>query len=208
MKPNQLMAYAMDFVSFLIENIDMDNISRVILFGSVARDESSRESDVDLFIDVVGDKKTSGAVEIKVKKAVDNFQKSRKYEDYWMLKGVKNDIRPIVGKLDSWKDIKNSIISNGVVLFDKFEEKPEGAVYKTMFSWENISPESKRVMLSKRLFGYKKEGKSYEGLVKKYEGERIGKGIIIVTSKNTCIFMKLFRDMGIAVKIKKMIEYK
>jgi hypothetical protein len=63
-------------------------------------------------------------------------------------------------------------------------------------------------MLSKRLFGCKKDKKSYEGLIQKYDGERIGKGLIIVPSSNAKILLKLFRDMNTAVKIKKIIEYK
>lgn len=205
MKNKILLAYAVDFTSFLVERINLDYIKKIILFGSVARDEASINSDIDLFVDVIRDKKI---IEIEIKKIEDEFLKSVKYERYWLLKNVKNEIKILVGKLDEWKELKNSIISNGIVLYGGFEELPEKAVHRTILSWENIKPESKRVLLSKRLFGYKKGKKNYNGLVQRYDGERIGKGIMAIPSDNQKIFLKLFRDMKVSVKIKKIIEYK
>lgn len=205
LKNKILLAYAADFVSFLTERIDISNIKRIILFGSVARDEASSESDIDLFIDIIGNKKS---IETRIKKTKEEFLKSTRHQNYWLLKDIKNKIKPITGKLEEWKELKNSIISNGITLYGKFEEMPSRAVHKTLLSWENIKPESKRVLLSKRLFGYKKNKKSYKGLIQKYGAERIGKGLIAVPFANAKIFLKLFRDMKIAVKIKKILEYK
>ena len=200
---SKLQAYAIDFTSFLLEKINVDYIKRIILFGSVARGEDSLKSDVDLFIDLI--KKIPDK---DIKKVKEEFMKSKRYRNYWLLKGVKNDFNIVSGKLDEWKDLKNSIISNGITLYGKFDETPKDGIHKTIFSWENIKPESDRVLLSKRLFGYKKGKKSYEGLIQKLEGERIGKGIIAVPSANANMFLKLFRDMKIPVKIRKIIEYK
>jgi len=51
---SKLIAYAMDFASFLIQKIkNIDNINNIILFGSVAREEADKTSDIDIFIDVV-----------------------------------------------------------------------------------------------------------------------------------------------------------
>ena len=205
LKNKLLLAYAVDFISFLIERININYINRVILFGSVAREESSNESDIDLFIDVIKDEKL---IEEGIKKYKQEFLKSIKYRNYWLLKDIKNEIKIIVGKLDEWKELKNSIISNGIVLYGKFEEIPKKSYHKTLLSWENIKPESKRVLLYKRLFGYKKNKKKFEGLIQKYKGEKIGKGIIAVPSINAKLFLKLFRDMNITVKIKKIFEYK
>ena len=45
----KLIAYAEDFISFLLEklNKESDKIKQIILFGSVARDEDSKNSDID-----------------------------------------------------------------------------------------------------------------------------------------------------------------
>lgn len=197
---NRLLAYGVDFVSFLLEKVNVEDIKRVVLFGSVARDEASGKSDIDIFVDV--------AMPIDIKKIKEEFLKSKKYKDYWLLKGVKNELNIIAGKLDEWKDLKNSIISNGIVLYGKFESVPKKGVHKAFFSWENIKPEANRVLLSKRLFGYKKGKKAYEGLLDKHKGERIGKGIISVPLTSSNVFLKLFRKMKISVKIRKVVEYK
>ena len=205
LKNNVLLAYAADFVSFLLERMDTRHIKNIILFGSVAREEASSGSDIDMFVDVTGG---ADPIETSIEKIREEFLKSARYQNYWLLKGIKNEIKPVIGKLEEWKELKNSIISDGLMLYGKFEEMPKGAAHKTILSWENIKPESRRVLLSKRLFGYKKDKKIYWGLIQKYDGERIGKGLIAVPSANTRIFLKLFRDMEIAVKIKRILEYK
>lgn len=45
-------AYASYFVSYLLNNLGDSDINKIILFGSVARGEISKDSDVDIFIDV------------------------------------------------------------------------------------------------------------------------------------------------------------
>ena len=200
---SKFLSYAVDFASFLLEKVDSAKISSIILFGSVARNEASLESDIDIFIEVAGS--------FDLKKQIENarldFFASARFNDYWRLKGINNDINVLAGKVEEWKDIKNSIISNGVVLYGKYESVPRGAVHKTIFSWEKIKPKSRRVLLHKKLFGYKAGEKRYPGLAEKYEGERVGKGSIMVPARHTNVFMEVFREMKIAVKIRKIVEY-
>ena len=87
----ELISYAIDFVSFLLQNIkDKDKINSIILFGSVARDENDKESDIDLFID------TKEKIEDEINKIKNNFHDSIKYKKYWALLGIKNDLNIIV----------------------------------------------------------------------------------------------------------------
>ncbi len=197
----KLLGYSGDFVSFLLENIDKSKIERIILFGSVSREDADEDSDVDLFVE------TNFKIGKTIEKLKSDFFDSIRFKNYWSLKGVKNDIKIKTGKLDEWEDIKNSIISNGVILYGKFESMPKNSIHKTIFSWENIKPESKRVLLFKRLFGYKAESKEYPGLMDKYYGEKLSKGSIMVDTKNSNLFMKIFKEMKITVKIRKIIEY-
>lgn len=199
----KLLSYAVDFVSFFLERIGIGRIERVILFGSVARGEADSDSDIDLFVETVNNLD----IEKDVEKIKDEFFSSMGFRNYWELREIKNDIKVIFGKLDKWRDIKNSVISNGVLLYGKYESMPRNAVHKTIFSWEKIKPESKRVLLFKRLFGYKAEKKEYEGLLSKYGGERLSKGSILVPNKCSNVFMKLFKEMKVTVKIRKIIEY-
>ena len=66
-----LIAYAMDFSSFLIQKTSGEKIKNIILFGSVARGEAGKESDVDLFIDVT---KTNPALEKSIRNSSDTFK--------------------------------------------------------------------------------------------------------------------------------------
>jgi len=199
----RLLSYSIDFVSFFLERVDTGRIEKIILFGSVAREEADANSDVDLFIETVNNVN----IEKSAEKIKSMFFSSARYKNYWELKGVKNDLKIITGRLDNWKDIKNSIISNGILLYGKYESAPRNAVHKTIFSWENVKPESKRVLLFKRLFGYKAEKKEYKGLLNQYSGEKLSKGSIMVLTKHSIIFMKLFKKMKITVKIRKIVEY-
>ncbi len=199
----KLLSYAIDFVSFFLERADASRIEKIILFGSVAREEADADSDVDLFIETVNNMN----IEKSAEKIKSMFFSSMRYRNYWELKGIKNDIKIITGRLDNWKDIKNSIISNGILLYGKYESAPRNAVHKTIFSWEKVKPESRRVLLFKRLFGYKAEKKEYKGLLNQYGGEKLSKGSILVLTKHSIVFMKLFRKMKITVKIRKIIEY-
>lgn len=202
---NKLLAYTLDFISFLLEHIKIEEIKNIILFGSVARNEYDKESDIDIFIDVSNSEKYYKDI---IPKIEDRFFKSYRFQNYWRLKEIKQPFNIIIGKLDQWKELKNSIISNGIVLYSKFKEIPENIKYNVLFSFEKIKPESKRVTLHKKLFGYKKNNKIYEGILKKYNGIKIGGGSIIVPLEHQNIFHSLFKKLSINVKIIEFIEYK
>ncbi len=203
LKLNKIIAYSLDFTSFLLENIESEGIKNIILFGSVTRNEETKDSDVDIFIDVIDEKKYKN-----IPKLTDKFFNSSKFLNYWKLKGIKNEFNVIVGRLDNWKELKNSIISNGIMLYSKFKEIPENQEYKTLFSFERIKPESKRIMLFKNLYGYKKNNRFYAGLLQKYNGLKLSSGTIIVPLEHYKIFYALFKKYSINVKILKIIEYK
>lgn len=199
-----LISYGMDFASFLIQKIkDKDLINNIILFGSVSREECDETSDIDVFIDV---NKENPKLENEIEQILEDFLDSAKCKNYWKLLGIKNEMKLKIGKLDSWKELKPSIVSNGITLYGKFKSDVNGK-HKALFVWENIRPNSKRVLFNKQLFGFKQVKKFYQGLLQKYDGERLGKGCIIVSLENSLVFQKLFKKHGIQFKIKKIIEY-
>ena len=54
-----IIPYASAFVTYLLTKIkNIHLVERIILYGSVARDEATSESDVDLFLEVKKKKKT------------------------------------------------------------------------------------------------------------------------------------------------------
>ena len=200
---SKLIAYALDFSSFLLQKIkDKNEIKNIILFGSVTRDESSSSSDIDIFIDLIKDKKST---EKEIKIIGNKFYDSTRYKNYWAPLGVNNKISLIVGELDKWKELKPSIIANGITLYGKFKSDIKGEL-KVFFIWENVQPNSSRVLFNKQMFGYNQKNKFYLGLIQKYKGERLGKGCILVPIEQSNVFHNLFKKYKIAVKIKKVVE--
>ncbi|MDO8508776.1 MAG: nucleotidyltransferase domain-containing protein [Nanoarchaeota archaeon] len=202
---SELIAYAIDFVSFLIQKIkEKSEIKQIILFGSVSREEAQSNSDIDIFIDVIKEDKS---LEKKIEKILDNFKESTKYKNYWKPLGIENEISLKIGQLEKWPSLKSSMISNGITIYGKFKPKITEGKHKTFFIWENVAPNSKRVLFNKQLLGYKQKGKFYQGLLQKYQGERMGKGCILVPLEYAAQFHQLFKKYKITVKIKKVLEY-
>ena len=179
MKQNNLIAYATSFVSFVLDDAVSAKISRIILFGSVARCTFDEESDIDLFIDTKED------LESEIKRTLYLFQNSD-IQKKWDLKGIKNDLSIKTGDLDKWK-LKRDIITDGIILYSKFKEIPENAEYYLLItpSFKKFS-KSQKVKIWRNLYGYKqKVGKKVyktEGLLKKLNGKRVENGIIVKMS--------------------------
>lgn len=192
---NELISYALDFVSYLISQTK--GIERVILFGSVARGDFDEESDVDLFVDTKNSK-----LEKKILKLKDNFEKTEKAKR-WSLKGISNPFSCVVGDLDSkeWKDLKRGMVNNGIILYGKYKAIGEKIYQYTLFSFEGIKPESKRVGVFRKLFGFKTGKKKYPGLVGKYEMVRLGKGNLAVPAEKVLEMKKFFKEKKVAVKL-------
>lgn len=201
---NKHLSYAIDFVSFMLEDLDLDKIKNIILFGSVARAESTKESDIDIFIDVL---EQENEYERKIKSLKEEFYNSKFFNNYWKLKGIENEISIKVGKLNEWTELKDSIISNGITLYSKFKELPENYKHYVFITFSNIKPESRRVLLHKKLFGYNYNKKHYNGLLEKFNGVKISKGTIMLPLEHKNIFIQFFKRLKIQIKIRNVIEY-
>jgi len=200
----ELVSYAMDFVSYLMQNLNEKHISRIrsiILFGSAARGEAGKDSDLDIFIDSKDEK-----LEKDAEKLTQKFYDSIKFKKYWNLLGIKNDIHVIVGQLDKWK-LKDSMLGSSIVLYEKYSPKLEKGRNRIIFSWGNIKSNSKRVMLNKKLSGYNYYGKRYSGLLEKYNGSKLGSNVIIINTEDIKLFLDVFRSFKAAVKMQKVFEY-
>jgi|WetSurMetagenome_2_1015567.scaffolds.fasta_scaffold87097_2 predicted nucleotidyltransferase len=202
----ELISYAMDFSSFLIQNFkekERDCINRIILFGSAARDEADRNSDVDIFIDVM---KNAKPLKETIKKMKERFFDSAKFKNYWNLFGIKNEINFIIGNLEEW-ELKDSMIGSSITLYEKYSPKLTEGENKIILSWGAVKNSSKRVMLSKKLFGYFYYGKKYKGILETYLGYKIGSNVIIIPAEQLSLFLKEFKKFKITVKIKRIFEY-
>ncbi len=196
----ELIAYAMDFCSFLLKSEMANEIKKIILFGSVARGDFDSESDIDIFIDTEKEK----AVENAAKKRLKAFEKSEIFEK-WMLKGLKNPLSIKAGTLEKW-DIYRSVISSGILLYGKFEEMPEGAKYYSMFVLDfGRMDRKKKIKLWRKLYGYKQKvgGKTFvsKGLLEELSGKKIERSVIAVPAENKSSIIEFIRKNGITYKV-------
>ncbi|MFH1711584.1 MAG: nucleotidyltransferase domain-containing protein [Nanoarchaeota archaeon] len=194
MKDNELVSYAMDFVSYLA--LKVGGIDRIVLYGSVVRGDFDEKSDIDLFVD------SCENIGKKVEKSLENYMGTKRFKE-WQLKGVKNEISVIAGRLDSeeWKNLKRSIMSNGIILYGKYTAKPKKVKHYVLVSFENIKPDKKRVVLFRKMFGFKVGNKKYDGLVKKTNAVRVGKGSILVPIEHFDKIRDYMKEKKIAVKV-------
>jgi len=192
---NEIMAYAMDFSSYLVSKV-LD-INKIILYGSIARGDFDKNSDVDIFIDTKNKK-----IENKVETILNTYYKTKKFKE-WELKGIKNKISLITGNLDSkeWKDLKRSIINTGILLYGKYKSDMEKVNQYTLFSFENIKPDKKRISIFRKLFGFKVGEKTVPGVIEKIDAIKIGKGCLLVPIDYVNELKKYFQEKKVTIKL-------
>jgi len=197
---SRLISYAADFVSFVLgKTKNLNKINQIILFGSVARNENRENSDIDLFVDVVNDEK---GIDKEITKIKEQFFDSVKYKKYWNLLNIQNSFSIIVDRIDNWK-LKDSIYGDAIILYGKYSPQIKNEKNIVLFSWENVKPNSKRVLFNKKIFGYKYRGKHYSGILEIYNGRKLSKGTIMFDVKYINEILKIFRKFKINVKINK-----
>ena len=191
-------SFAYDFVSYLLGNIDKKIIKRIFLFGSLVRGEATKSSDVDIFIETKED------IQNKVNNIIDRFYNSAKYIKYWKPLGINNQINVIVGKLEDFKDLRRSIIGNGLVMYSSFMEEIGGKNY-ALFIVEFKGQFKDKVRLWRKLYGsmQTRNKKKYisKGIVEENEGEKLAKGVFVVPIENSNDVIKELRRLKIKYKL-------
>lgn len=199
-RKNSLVAYAHDFVSYLLMEKYMENyeVRNIILYGSVVRGDFTKTSDIDIFIDVDADEKLKDLV----KTTTTNFYGSLWFKK-WERLGIKNTISCLSGSLNEWKDLKRSMISNGMVLYGSYRPETKGKL-ASLFYVESVKPESKRVFINRKLFGYTRYGKKYAGLVQRHDGEKVGRGCFLVPMEFTQKILQFFRKNKVKATVREI----
>jgi predicted nucleotidyltransferase len=181
MEKNNLISYALSFVSFLLDDKIAVYIDNIVLFGSVARGDFDEESDIDIFVD------TRKEIEKDVTRALNLFRISEMNRK-WELKGIKNEISVKVGKLEKWS-LARDVISNGIILYGKYKKSPENVKYYAMVIMDFRSMNrSKKLRLWRKMYGHKQRvgEKIYQskGMVNELGGKKIEKSIILIPMEN------------------------
>ena len=194
--PENSLSYASYFVSYLINKIDsLDNIHKIILFGSVARGEDTKESDIDIFIEV---EKSTKIFEKNLNKLTDDFYKSRE-SLIFKNKGVDNKINLIIGRINEWKDLKKSIESTGVILYGGYTPSGIKGQKYVLFYWNKIG--KNRGAFLNKIYGFKVGKKEYKGLIEIFGGKKIGKSSIMIPIEYKREILKLIKKYIVHAKI-------
>lgn len=192
-------AYASYFVSFLLSNFrDIGNIEKIILFGSVARNEAAKDSDIDLFVE------TDENLDVKISRIKEDFYNSIKTKKYWALFNVKNEINCSIGKLKDWKELERSIIFNGILLYGKYSGKIKTKPYY-LFTISQTKDRNKNISLWRKLYGYKQKvnNKSYEskGLIHEYNGKKLSRATFMMPSRYSGSIIKILKENKIKYEL-------
>ena len=131
----ELISYAVDFVSYLLQNIkekDLANIKSIILFGSVARGEAGAESDVDVFVDSLDEK-----IEKNVLNLRDKFYGSSKFKKYFKIMAMLAQIETVESLLESMGmdlNSKERVLSLSVMNHPLFSINDRNVMYELFSS--------------------------------------------------------------------------
>ncbi|MHC9542885.1 MAG: nucleotidyltransferase domain-containing protein [Vulcanimicrobiota bacterium] len=200
MKYSTVVPYAMDFVSFVLEHISQkcaECIRNILLFGSGARSEYTKESDIDIFFEV---SENIESVEKEVIRASEEFYSSVKNKGYWKLKGFRQIFSCKVGTQEIWENIYPALLSDGIVLYGKYFSSEIKGRNQVLLSWENINSSTTRINLYRTLYGYAARGKRYPGMLERYESAKLSKGSILVPLEYREHFRDLFKKLKVPVK--------
>ena len=201
---NKALSYVYDFLSMVFEEKSLKGkIRNVVLFGSVAKKSYDKDSDVDLFFDVKSD---ADVVENSLRKVLKNFEVGA--EKTWRLKGIELPIKFIVGSLGDkeWSNIKDEIISSGIVLYGDYKEMPKDIKHYMLFyySLSNLDRKSK-MKLIRRMFGYvlKKGKKEYKqkGFLEGVGGVKLASNVVLVSFRDAVKVKSIFSEFKVKYRI-------
>ena len=171
-------AYAENAISFIFLNSDInDSINSIYIFGSAVRNELTKTSDIDLFIDCKNEKE----IENIAKAALSRFYKSKDYEK-WKLLNFTYPISIQVGNIKEWQ-LKISILSEGLLLYSKRLEL-EAAERKVLFVFQLPKDKKKYLHFIRRLYGRKEKGYREHGLIKEINGSKLSSNVIIIPKES------------------------
>lgn len=205
-----ILAYIYDFISFLFEKDLKKEIKNIILYGSVASREYDEESDIDLFVEI-WDKNKKNDIEKKVKEQLNKFEDIS--ARIWHPRKINNNFSIIIDSLNSpaWKNLKQDMISNGLLLYGKFQENPEKMQHKALFTFAlNKLSQQKKMKFIRDLYSYeqkkpnKKTTYKKQGILEKQGGIKISQNAIMTPIEKTKEFREFFSKFKITPEIREV----
>lgn len=200
-----MLAYIYDFLSILFDKVkERDKIRRIILFGSHARGNYRKDSDVDIFIDVL--EKNKAEIQELVRESLNEFE--LKSSKTWKLRGINNPIMPITDDIDleKWKELRIEISNYGLALYGEFTESSAKDKESVLIEYDLSRIKQKdKVGVLRRLYGYKiRKGKKLyiqKGIVEETGAEKISNSVL-VKKRDYLKVVELLRENKIPIKIR------
>lgn len=190
--------YASYFAAYLLSNLkNVRDIERIVLYGSAARGEATKESDVDMFIEL---KKKAKKAENEIREVEKKFYQSREAA-LFKSKGLDNKFSIKIGELQEWKELYRSIASAGIILYGPYEAKelPSGVKHFIIVFWEKIG--KNRGAFLNKMYGFKVKDKHYKGLLEKFDGKKVGKSCIMIPIQHKNDIFNLLKDYEVKAKV-------
>ena len=202
---NELAAYAYDFISYLTlqDFFSKYPLRKIILYGSSTRKDYKKQSDIDIFIDI-SNLKTVDELTKKIEKTKDNFAESERMKK-WNILNIKNEFSIIIGNVEDkkWSDLRRSMHSHGVVVWERYREKSEDLDAYALIKWSpGTKDANKRINLARKLYGYSQKGKKYKGLFEMLGIKPVDNGIALVPSEYLNNFREVFNKLNVRCVIK------
>lgn len=202
-----MMQYVYDFLSILFDKVeDSEKIRKIILFGSTARKEQKKNSDIDIFIDV--NERNKPEIEELAMSALNEFE--LKASKSWKLKGINNTIVPIIDDIDKskWRELKNEIGTYGKIIYGDFKSQDEKQKNCLLLEYDLSKIKQKNKMRVLRgIYGYKikQKNKVYEqkGMVNEFNAEKVFNGLIIPLEHHKKI-VDFFRNNKIPIRMRRI----
>lgn len=175
----QAIAYTQNALSFIFLDATITNkCNSVYLFGSAARGEMERESDIDLFFDFEHEEEKKEAA---INAALQRFYQSKDYQK-WRLLNFTYPLSIKVGKLDEW-ELKTSVLADGIILYSK-EPLISGAKRHVLITYTLPQKKTKYLSFVRALFGRNEKGYKDTGLVGACNAKRIATTVILVPKEH------------------------
>lgn len=194
--------YALAAAGYLLNKLPdplFRKVKQVVLFGSVATGTATPESDADLFFDISMTAKESTEAKRILNKAAQNFYLTSDALKF-KLEGISNPISAHAGKLDEWKELKESIESTGVILYGPYTSLKKVPKRYVIFYWKSLHMPNRGAFLNK-LYGYTAAKKRYTGLIERISGKKIGKSAILILLRHKNEIMRLMEKYGVDYNI-------
>ncbi len=169
-----LLALCYVYLSYLFREKNVqEKIKIIYLFGSVARGDFDKESDIDIFIDA--EKRNEEFIKKASSRALKKMYAIEGKK--WELKGILNPFAIKIGDLEEW-DLKESIMREGIVFFG--QSSATRMQKYLLFSFAVIKEPKKRIRVIRRLFGRMEKEYKEHGVVQKHNGKIISSRVFLV----------------------------